>query len=55
MKHLLKICDSFGSNYGLEFNPDKCEYLFFSKNHKISNSNIFIINDKYIQLKNKCY
>ena len=36
MKHLLNICDSFGSNNGLEFNPDKCEYLFFSKNHKVS-------------------
>ena len=48
MKQILKLCEKFGVDYGLRFNPDKCESVFYSNSNNSGDILMFELNGKPI-------
>ena len=49
LKHIIKICESYGIQYQVQFNPDKSKIMIFSNNRINNNINVKL-NDKCVEV-----
>ena len=49
MKQILRLCEEFGVEYGLKFNPDKCESVTYSNTNNLNDKLMFELNGKSIK------
>ena len=54
MNEIILVCQQFSDNFGLKFNSQKSESLFFSKSHDFNRDSLFQLNGQDIILSSKC-